>query len=62
MIGYCLGCLCHKNPDYLKNKPNKWAHGFAVLYVYDDGMFDVDIKRIVNGKFIYNNKLYNGNQ
>lgn len=61
MIGYCLGCLCHKNPDYMKNKPNKWAHGFAVLYVYDDGMFDVDLKRIIDGKFIYNNKLYNGN-
>jgi len=63
MVGYCLGCLCHKNPEYMKNRPNKWAHGFAIIYLFDDGKtFDVDIKRIVKGKFIFNNKLYDGNK
>ena len=64
MAGYCLGCLCDMNPDYMKNRPNKWAHGFAVVYFYKDGtgQFDVDLKRIVKGKFIFNNRLYDGNK
>lgn len=61
LAGYCMGCLCDLNPDYLQGKPHKWAHGFAVVYFYDNGFFDVDLKRIVKGKFIFNNKLYDGN-
>lgn len=63
MAGYCLGCLCDMNPDYMKNRPNKWSHGFGIIYFYQDGsgQFDVDLKRIVKGKFVFNNKLYNGN-
>jgi len=62
LVGYCLGCLCNLAPAYGKNRPNKWSHGFAVVYFYDNGYFDVDLKRIVKGKCIFNNKLYNGNK
>lgn len=64
MAGYCLGCLCDMNPNYMKNRPNKWAHGFGIIYFYDDGsgQFDVDLKRIVKGKFVFNNVLYDGNK
>ena len=61
IVGYCIGCLCDMNPSYMKNKPHQWAHGFGVVYFYDNGFFDVDLKRIVKGKFVYNNKLYDGN-
>lgn len=61
VIGYAVGCLCDVNPQYMRNRPNNWAHGFAVLYVYDNGYFDVDLKRIVKGKFVFNDKLYDGN-
>jgi len=61
-IGYSLGSLCDHNPSYMGNKPAKWSHGFAVIYFYKDGFFDVDLKRIVKGKFIYNGKEYNGNK
>lgn len=61
IAGYSLGALCDLSPDYMKNRPNSWVHGFAVIYFYDaSGYFDVDIKRIVKGKFVYNNKLYSG--
>lgn len=62
IAGYCIGCMCDMNPDYMKNKANKWSHGFAVLYMYENGFFDVDLKRIVKGRFIFNNKLYDGNE
>ena len=62
IAGYCIGCLCDLNPDFMRNKPSRWAHGFGVVYFYENGFFDVDIKRLVKGKFIYNNKLYDGNK
>lgn len=61
IIGYNAGCLCDKNPDYLKNKPNKWSHGFAIVYYMPNGFFFVQNIRIVLGKFIYNGILYDGN-
>lgn len=62
IIGASVGCLCDLNPDYNRNRPNKTCHGFAVVYFYDNGYFDIDIKRIIKGKFIYNGKLYDGNK
>jgi hypothetical protein len=59
-VGYCLGCMCDLNPNFMRNRPNKWSHGFGVVYFYDNGYFDVDLKRIVQGKFIFNDKLYDG--
>lgn len=63
MGGYNLGCLCDLAPDYMRGRPHKWTHGFAILYVEKKtGYFFVDLKRIVDGRFIHNNKLYNGNK
>jgi len=62
LVGYCLGCLCNLAPDYGQNRPNKWSHGFAVVYFYENGYFDVDLKRIVEGKCVFNGKMYNGNK
>ena len=61
IVGYNGGCLCDKNPDYLRNKPNKWSHGFTIVYYMPNGYFFVDNIRIVKGRFIYNGKLYDGN-
>jgi len=61
IIGYNVGCLCDKNPDYLRNRPNKWSLGFAIVYYLPNGFFFVQNIRIIKGKFIYNNKLYDGN-
>lgn len=61
IVGYNVGCLCDKNPDYLRNRPNKWSHGFAIVYYMPNGYFFVQNLRIIQGKFIYNGKLYNGN-
>lgn len=59
--GYNIGCLCDLSPDYMKNRPNAWTHGFAVGYFYPNCYFDVQLVRIVKGKFIFNGKEYDGN-
>jgi len=59
--GYNIGCLCDLSPDYMRNRPHSWTHGFAVGYFYPNGYFDIQLIRIVEGKFIFNNKVYDGN-
>ncbi len=62
LIGYNGACLCNKNPDYLRNKPNKWSHGFVIVYYLPNGNFFVQNIRIIKGRFIYDSKLYDGNK
>ena len=60
--GYNIGCLCDLNPDYMRGRAHAWSHGFAVVYFFPDGSFDVKLVRILDGKFIFNNKVYDGNK
>jgi len=63
IAGYSVGCCCDLAPGYMRGRPHKWTHGFAVLYLNKKtGFFFVDNKRIVKGKVIYNGKLYDGNK
>ena len=63
IAGYSVGALCDLSPSYMKNRPNSWVHGFAIVYFYENSSyFDVDLKRIVKGKFIFNGTLYDGNK
>lgn len=63
MGSYNLGCLCDMAPGYMRGRPHKWTHGFAILYVdKKTGDFFVDLKRIVKGRFVHNNKIYDGNK
>jgi predicted phosphodiesterase len=59
--GYNAGCVSDLSPDYMKNRPNAWNHGFAIGYFYPNGYFDIQLVRILNGKCIVNQKEYNGN-
>jgi hypothetical protein len=46
----------------MKSKPSNWATGVAILYLFPNGWFDVNLIRIVKGRFVYNEKLYDGNK
>jgi len=61
IAGYCIGTMGNLNPQFMQNRPNKWQHGFAVIHFFDDGFFDVQMIRLVKARFVYNNKLYDGN-
>jgi len=60
--GYALGCLCSMSPGYMKGRPNKWTNGFAVVYFYPNGDFEVRLIRIIKGKFIFDGTVYDGNK
>lgn len=55
-----IGCLCDKNPHYMRNKPNKWVHAFMVVDVSPNGDFTEHTINIVNGMFRWHGKLYGG--
>lgn len=42
------GCLCGLDPEYAPY--NKWDHGFATVEVAKDGSYEVELKKIINGK------------
>jgi predicted phosphodiesterase len=47
---WSLGCLCELNPKYARL--NKWSHGAAYVEVQADGTFEVENKRILNGRVL----------
>lgn len=47
---WSIGCLCHKSPDY--NPYNKWINGFADVTLHADGTFEVDSKKIIDGRIL----------
>lgn len=53
------GCLCNRNPRWLKNKPNRWVHGFNYAYVdTKTGLFNDFQVNIIEGKFWANGRRY----
>jgi predicted phosphodiesterase len=47
---WSVGCLSELHPQYMPI--NKWNHGFAIVQVADDGSFEVENKRIHDGKVL----------
>ena len=61
-IGASMGALCNLNPAFMQNKTHRWSHGFAVVHVCSNGFFHLELIRIVDGRYIYSGKLYDGNR
>lgn len=57
-IGMSIPCACTLNPDYMRNKPNKWVNGFLIFTVFPEGNFTAHPIISHNGKFEYNGKVY----
>jgi hypothetical protein len=47
---WSLGCLCELHPMYARF--NKWSHGYANVTLSPNGEFQVDNKKIHNGKLL----------
>ena len=60
IIGASMGALSDLNPAYMQNKTHRWSHGFAIVHVFPNGFFHLELIRIVNAKFIYNMTVYDG--
>jgi predicted MPP superfamily phosphohydrolase len=57
-IGMSIPCACTLNPDYMRNKPNKWVNGLLVFTVFPDGNFTAHPIISNKGKFEYSGKVY----
>jgi len=56
--GVSVGCMCNKNPEWLRNKPNSWVHQFMYFYLFGDGSFVYYTPIIIKGRTFINDKLY----
>ena len=55
----CVGCLCHLNPHYNRNRPNAWVNGFSYAYVdKKTGTFNDFTPIIVKGNFWAEGRRY----
>jgi hypothetical protein len=56
--GRGVGCLCRKNPRYGRGAPNRWAQGFLLFEVAEDGSFQAYDVNVTAGKAVWNGKRY----
>ena len=57
-----IGCLCELSPEFMKGGMNRWVNAFGILYVREDGMYNLYVPVIIKGKFVYNGKTFEGNR
>ena len=55
-----IGCLCNLSPEFLKGRVNRWVNAFGVLYVREDGLYNLYVPVIIKGKFTFAGKTFNG--
>lgn len=48
IVARSTGCLCDRTPPYARTA--KWTHGFATVEIDSDGSYEVELKRIIDGK------------
>ncbi len=53
-----IGCLCNTSPEFLKGRMNRWVNAFGVLYLRDDGMYNLYVPVIINGQFMFEGKMF----
>lgn len=55
---WCIGGLCDKAPDYMKGRPTGWQNGFAIMYLQDNGDFNLYPINIINGGFVWEGRKW----
>jgi len=55
-----MGCLCDLAPSYGRNQPNRWMHLFGMLWLKDNGEFQMDDKIVIRGETIVNGRIFKG--
>jgi hypothetical protein len=58
--GRAVGCLCRKDPGYGRGAPNRWAQGFLLFEIADDGCFQLHEVNVTAGKAIWQGRRYRG--
>jgi hypothetical protein len=55
---WSIGCACLLNKPFLKGKPTRWSHNFAIVHFREGGTFNVEIIEVFNGRcYVYGKEL-----
>ena len=57
-----IGCLCNTAPAFMRGRSNRWVNAFALIYLQDNGSYNIYVPIIIDGRFVFANKLFNGNE
>lgn len=60
--GVLVPCLATRAPEYMKNAPNEYMNGFLFGDIWPDGYFTDHVMVMIDNKFSWNGKLYDGNK
>lgn len=55
-----IGCLCEMSPAFMKGRYNRWVNAFGVLYVREDGTYNLYVPIIIKGRFVFNGIEFGG--
>lgn len=55
-----IGCLRLLNAPFMKGRPNNWSHAFGVIEYRYDGSYTRYVPLLVDGKFSFNGKVFDG--
>jgi predicted phosphodiesterase len=56
--GWSIGCLCDMDKPFLKGKPTRWSHNFAIVHFRAGGKFNVEIVEIFDGRcWVYGQEI-----
>ena len=58
LMAWAIGCLCDKQPDYVKGRPTGWQHGFGITYLRDKGNFNFYSINITGRGFCWEGREY----
>jgi predicted phosphodiesterase len=57
-IATALPCLCTRSPEWKRNAPNHWIHGFGICEIFPNRDFNLYPIIIHKKKFSFNGKIY----
>ena len=57
-----IGCLCNRAPAFKWGKANRWVNAFGILYVRKNGLFNLYVPIITNGRFTFGGRVFDGNK
>ena len=65
-VGYhtaqSIGCLCTRSPEFMRGNMNRWVNAFGIVLLREDGMFNIYVLVIIDGKFSFDGKVFDGNK
>jgi hypothetical protein len=50
--------MCKLSPGYLTDGSTRWLNGFWTAEVLSNGLFDGRVIKVLDGKVIFNGKVY----